>query len=172
MPGQRHIKRVVAELGGKNCVIVDADADLDEAVPAIVSSAFVYAGQKCSAAARVLVHEAIADKLIERMAGAASVLVVGQADELGTEVPPVIERTAQERVQRYAELGRASRVGSSPGPSRCRRAAGSARRRSRPTFRADSAGAPDESVRAAAGDRTRRDIEQALRHRRRASATR
>src|SRR5439155_190092 len=47
--GQGHVKRVVAEMGGKNCVIVDSDADLDEAVPAIVRSAFVYAGQKCSA---------------------------------------------------------------------------------------------------------------------------
>ncbi len=103
-PGQLAIKRVIAELGGKNCVIVDADADLDDAVPAIVSSAFVYAGQKCSAAARVLVHEAIADRLIERVVGAVRVLVVGQADELGTDVPPVIERAAQERVARYAEL--------------------------------------------------------------------
>ncbi len=105
-PGQHHIKRVVSELGGKNCVIVDSDADLDEAVPAIVSSAFVYAGQKCSAAARVLVHEAIADQLIERVAGAVRVLVVGQADQLGTDVPPVIERAAQERVDRYAALAR------------------------------------------------------------------
>jgi RHH-type proline utilization regulon transcriptional repressor/proline dehydrogenase/delta 1-pyrroline-5-carboxylate dehydrogenase len=104
--GQNHIKRVVSELGGKNCVIVDSDADLDDAVPAIVSSAFVYAGQKCSAAARVLVHEAIADQLIERVAGATSVLVVGQADQLGTDVPPVIERAAQERVDRYAALAR------------------------------------------------------------------
>jgi RHH-type proline utilization regulon transcriptional repressor/proline dehydrogenase/delta 1-pyrroline-5-carboxylate dehydrogenase len=103
-PGQQHLKRVVAELGGKNCVIVDDDADLDEAVPAIVSSAFVYAGQKCSAAARVLVHEAIADQLIERVAGAVNVLAVGQASELGTDVPPVIERSAQERVNRYTEL--------------------------------------------------------------------
>jgi RHH-type proline utilization regulon transcriptional repressor/proline dehydrogenase/delta 1-pyrroline-5-carboxylate dehydrogenase len=103
-PGQRHIKRVVAELGGKNCVIVDADADLDEAVPGIVSSAFAYAGQKCSAAARVMVHDAIADQLLERLAGAVRVLVVGQADHLGTEVPPVIERSAQERFSRYAEL--------------------------------------------------------------------
>jgi RHH-type proline utilization regulon transcriptional repressor/proline dehydrogenase/delta 1-pyrroline-5-carboxylate dehydrogenase len=103
-PGQNHIKRVVCELGGKNCVIVDSDADLDEAVPAIVSSAFVYAGQKCSAAARVLVHEAIADQLIERVAGAVRVLVVGQADQLGTDVPPVIERAAKERVDRYAAL--------------------------------------------------------------------
>jgi RHH-type proline utilization regulon transcriptional repressor/proline dehydrogenase/delta 1-pyrroline-5-carboxylate dehydrogenase len=103
-PGQHHIKRVVSELGGKNCVIVHSDADLDEAVPAIVSSAFVYAGQKCSAAARVLVHEAIADQLIERVAGAARVLVVGQADELGTDVPPVIEQSAKERIDRYAGL--------------------------------------------------------------------
>jgi acyl-CoA reductase-like NAD-dependent aldehyde dehydrogenase len=103
-PGQRYIKRVVSELGGKNCVIVDSDADLDEAVPGIVSSAFVYAGQKCSAAARVLVHEAIADQLIERVAGAVRVLVVGQADQLGTDVPPVIEHAAQERVDRYAAL--------------------------------------------------------------------
>jgi RHH-type proline utilization regulon transcriptional repressor/proline dehydrogenase/delta 1-pyrroline-5-carboxylate dehydrogenase len=103
--GQVHIKQVIAELGGKNCVIVDADADLDDAVPGIVSSAFHYAGQKCSAAARVLVHEAIAEKLIERVAGASSVLIVGQAADLGTEVPPVIEQAAQERVRRYVELG-------------------------------------------------------------------
>jgi RHH-type proline utilization regulon transcriptional repressor/proline dehydrogenase/delta 1-pyrroline-5-carboxylate dehydrogenase len=83
-------------------VIVDADADLDETVPAIVRSAFVYAGQKCSAAARVLAHEAIADTLLERLAGAASVLVVGQAEAFGTEVPPVIEREARERVEGYA----------------------------------------------------------------------
>jgi len=102
--GQGFVKRVVAEMGGKNCVIVDADADLDEAVPAVVESAFGYAGQKCSAAARVLVHEAIADTLIERVAGATEVLRVGQAEEFATEVPPVIEREAQERVQRYAEL--------------------------------------------------------------------
>jgi RHH-type proline utilization regulon transcriptional repressor/proline dehydrogenase/delta 1-pyrroline-5-carboxylate dehydrogenase len=102
--GQRHLKRVVAELGGKNCVIVDADADLDEAVPAIVSSAFAYAGQKCSAAARVLAHEAIAERLFKRLAGAVQALVVGQASALGTDVPPVIERAAQKRVRGYVEL--------------------------------------------------------------------
>ncbi len=106
-PGQKHIKRVVAELGGKNCVIVDADADLDEAVPGIVYSAFGYAGQKCSAAARVLVHEAIADQLIDRVSGAVRVLDVGQADRLATEVPPVIERSAKERVDRYAAMAAA-----------------------------------------------------------------
>jgi RHH-type proline utilization regulon transcriptional repressor/proline dehydrogenase/delta 1-pyrroline-5-carboxylate dehydrogenase len=101
-PGQRHLKRVVAEMGGKNTIIVDADADPDEAVPAIVASGFGYAGQKCSAAARVLAHEAIADTLLERLAGAVATLQVGQADTFGTDVPPVIEREAQERVERYA----------------------------------------------------------------------
>jgi RHH-type proline utilization regulon transcriptional repressor/proline dehydrogenase/delta 1-pyrroline-5-carboxylate dehydrogenase len=105
-PGRRHLKRVVAEMGGKNCVIVDSDADLDEVVPGLVSSAFVYAGQKCSAASRVLVHEAIADALLERLAGAVEVLVVGQADAFGIDVPPVIERNAQRRVEGYRELAR------------------------------------------------------------------
>ena len=85
--GQHHVKRVVAEMGGKNCVIVDSDADLDEAVPAITASAFAYAGQKCSAAARVLVHEALHDALVERLAGAVEVLAVGQADDFATDVP-------------------------------------------------------------------------------------
>ncbi len=100
--GQKHLKRVIAEMGGKNCVIVDSDADLDEVVPALVTSAYLYAGQKCSAAARVLVHEATHDALLERLAGAVEVLEVGQADDLGIDVPPVIEREAQERVARYA----------------------------------------------------------------------
>ena len=103
-PGQRHVKRVVAEMGGKNCVIVDSDADLDEVVPAVVRSAFVYAGQKCSACARVLVHEAAADALLERLGGAVQTLRVGQADTFGTDVPPVIEEDARDRVLRYREL--------------------------------------------------------------------
>ena len=105
-PGGRQLKRVVAEMGGKNCVVVDSDADLDDAVPAIVASAFRYAGQKCSAAARVLAHEAVHDALLERLAGAVEVLQVGQASAFGTDVPPVIEREAQERVERYRALAR------------------------------------------------------------------
>src|SRR4051794_24006087 len=80
--GQKHLKRAVVEMGGKNCVIVDADADLDDAIPAIVRSAFDYAGQKCSAASRLLVHEAIADDLLERLAGAVDVLPVRPPDAL------------------------------------------------------------------------------------------
>lgn len=105
-PGQRGIKRVVAELGGKNCVIVDADADLDEVVPAIIRSAFAYAGQKCSAASRVLAHESIAVLLQERLAGALAAVQIGQADVFGVEVGPLIDRPAQERVTRYTELAR------------------------------------------------------------------
>jgi RHH-type proline utilization regulon transcriptional repressor/proline dehydrogenase/delta 1-pyrroline-5-carboxylate dehydrogenase len=101
---QPHVKRVVSEMGGKNCVIVDSDADLDDVVPEVVYSAFGYAGQKCSAAARLLVHEAAADTLLERLAGAVRVLEVGQAEQFATEVPPVIEQEAQERVRRYAAM--------------------------------------------------------------------
>ncbi len=98
VPGQRHLKRVIAEMGGKNCVIVDADADLDEAVPAIVRSAFAFGGQKCSAASRVLVHERLADALTERLAGAVQALVVGQAEDFATDVPPLIDEASQRRL--------------------------------------------------------------------------
>jgi len=101
--GQGHVKRVVAEMGGKNCVIVDADADLDEVVPAVVRSAFAYAGQKCSACSRVLAHEAIADQLTKRLAGAIATLEVGQAERFGADVPPVIEHEAAQRVDRYRD---------------------------------------------------------------------
>ena len=105
---ERHFKQVVAELGGKNCVIVDSDADLDEVVPAVMGSAFDYAGQKCSAASRVLVHEAAADALLERLSGAVGALLVGQAQTLGIDVPPVIEADAAQRVARYAALAERS----------------------------------------------------------------
>jgi predicted delta-1-pyrroline-5-carboxylate dehydrogenase group 2 len=108
-PGQRQVKRAVTEMGGKNCVIVDSDADLDDTVPAIVTSAFAYGGQKCSAAARVLVHEAIADPFSERIAGAVELLVVGQAEDFATQVPPLIEEQAQKRVLGFGE--RAAREG-------------------------------------------------------------
>jgi RHH-type proline utilization regulon transcriptional repressor/proline dehydrogenase/delta 1-pyrroline-5-carboxylate dehydrogenase len=100
-PGQLHVKRVISEMGGKNCVIVDSDADLDDTVPALVTSAFAYGGQKCSAASRVLVHEAISERLIERLRGAVELLQVGQAEDFETQVPPLIERDAQQRVLDY-----------------------------------------------------------------------
>jgi RHH-type proline utilization regulon transcriptional repressor/proline dehydrogenase/delta 1-pyrroline-5-carboxylate dehydrogenase len=102
-PDARGLKRVVAEMGGKNCILVDADADLDEAIPGIVASAFGYAGQKCSAASRVLVHEAVHDLLVQRLAGAVAGLEVGPAREFSSDVPPVIEEAARRRVRDYAE---------------------------------------------------------------------
>ncbi len=101
--GQRHLKRVVAEMGGKNCMIVDADADLDEVVPALLASAFAFAGQKCSAASRALVHERAAEMLVKRMEGALQTLLVDQAEIFGVDVPPLIDAAAQERVERYAQ---------------------------------------------------------------------
>lgn len=105
-PGQKHLKRVVAEMGGKNCVIVDSDADLDEAVPALLGSAFGYAGQKCSAAARVLCHASVHDALVERMVGAMRELRVGPPEDLATDVPPLIEAAARDRVAAYLETAR------------------------------------------------------------------
>src|SRR5204862_1780603 len=114
--GQRQIKRIVAELGGKNCVLVDSDVDLDEAVPAIVRSAYGYGGQKCSAAARALVHEAAADRLVERLAGAVELLRVGAAEDFATEVPALIDPDAVAKYRRYAELCRDAALASAPAP--------------------------------------------------------
>lgn len=98
-PGQRHLKRVVAEMGGKNCMIVDGDADLDDVVPAALTSAFGFAGQKCSATSRLLVHERVAETLAARLAGALETMLVGPAWDFATDVPPVIEAEAQQRIE-------------------------------------------------------------------------
>ncbi|HZO06532.1 MAG TPA: aldehyde dehydrogenase family protein, partial [Solirubrobacterales bacterium] len=118
-PGQRHLKRVVAEMGGKNCMIIDADADLDDVVPAVLASAFGFAGQKCSATSRLLVHERIAELLTERLVGALDTLLFGQADNFGTDVPPLIEASSRERIERMLavageEGARIHRVGNIP----------------------------------------------------------
>ena len=103
-PGQRHVKHVVAEMGGKNPVVVDTDADLDVAVPAITQSAFSYAGQKCSAASRVIAVDPVFDELVERLAGAAAIVPVGPAAELRTVCGPLIDDDAHERVRRYQSI--------------------------------------------------------------------
>jgi RHH-type proline utilization regulon transcriptional repressor/proline dehydrogenase/delta 1-pyrroline-5-carboxylate dehydrogenase len=103
-PGQRHVKRVIAEMGGKNAIIVDDDADLDQAVPGIVTSAFGYAGQKCSAAARVIVVAPVLDELLERLAGAAALVPVGHPSALGTVIGPLIDEEAARRVADYQRL--------------------------------------------------------------------
>jgi RHH-type proline utilization regulon transcriptional repressor/proline dehydrogenase/delta 1-pyrroline-5-carboxylate dehydrogenase len=108
-PGQRQVKRVVAEMGGKNAMVIDADADLDQAVPAVVSSAFDFAGQKCSACSRVVTVDAIHDRLVERLVGAAKVLDIGHPRHPATVVGPLIDADALTRVRGYVE--RASREG-------------------------------------------------------------
>ncbi len=100
-PGQRHVKQVVAEMGGKNAIVVDTDADLDVAVPAIVHSAFGYAGQKCSAASRVIAVGNVLDELADRIVGATSLVTIGYAREMSTEVGPVIDEDAWKRLHAY-----------------------------------------------------------------------
>jgi RHH-type proline utilization regulon transcriptional repressor/proline dehydrogenase/delta 1-pyrroline-5-carboxylate dehydrogenase len=104
-PGQRHVKRVIAEMGGKNALIVDDDADLDQAVPAAITSAFGFAGQKCSAASRLVVLDAVYDELLPRLVGAAAQLRIGHPRDMGVQLGPVIDAEAHERVERYLELG-------------------------------------------------------------------
>jgi RHH-type proline utilization regulon transcriptional repressor/proline dehydrogenase/delta 1-pyrroline-5-carboxylate dehydrogenase len=104
--GARHLKRVVAEMGGKNAVIVDEDADLDETVQAVIASAFGYAGQKCSACARVIGVGRIYERLIQRLVEATRTLPLGPADAAATIVGPVIDAAAMERIQGYIELGK------------------------------------------------------------------
>ena len=94
-PGQNHLKRVIAEMGGKNAIVVDDDADLDEAVVGVIHSAFGYAGQKCSACSRVIVLEGIYEAFLARLVEAARAVKVGPADDPETEVGPVIDADAR-----------------------------------------------------------------------------
>jgi len=103
-PGQRQVKRVVAEMGGKNAIVVDADADLDAAVPDIITSAFGYAGQKCSAASRVVVLDEVHDELVTRLVGAARILQVGHPSAMATQLGPLIDADALAKVRAYAAM--------------------------------------------------------------------
>ncbi len=105
-PGQRHVKRVIAEMGGKNAIVVDSDADLDVAVPAIIDSAFGYAGQKCSAASRVIGVGHVFDELVDRLVGAARIVPIGPPADMGTIVGPLIDEEAWKKVRRYQEIAR------------------------------------------------------------------
>jgi RHH-type proline utilization regulon transcriptional repressor/proline dehydrogenase/delta 1-pyrroline-5-carboxylate dehydrogenase len=102
-PGQHHIKKVVCELGGKNALIIDADADPDQAVPAAAYSAFGYAGQKCSAASRLIVLDSVYDSMMERIVGCSRELLLGHPATAGVQVGPVIDADAHERVRGYIE---------------------------------------------------------------------
>ncbi|HNL89668.1 MAG TPA: bifunctional proline dehydrogenase/L-glutamate gamma-semialdehyde dehydrogenase, partial [Nitrospira sp.] len=105
-PGQRVVKRVIAEMGGKNAIIVDETADLDEAVTGVVQSFTGYAGQKCSACSRVIVVDSIHDAFLDRLSDAVMSLRVGRADDPATQVGPVIDARAKQRILEYLEIGR------------------------------------------------------------------
>ncbi|HSH40026.1 MAG TPA: proline dehydrogenase family protein [Chthoniobacterales bacterium] len=98
-PGQRELKRVVCEMGGKNAVIVDSDADLDEATIDTVYSAFGFQGQKCSACSRVIVLEENYERVVERLISATASLRVGNPETPGISVGPVIDDEAYHRIK-------------------------------------------------------------------------
>jgi acyl-CoA reductase-like NAD-dependent aldehyde dehydrogenase len=100
-----NLKRVHLELGGKNGIIVMDDADLDLAADGIVWSAFGTSGQRCTAASRVIAHEKIYDALKERLVRAAEKLRLGPGWEDDTDVGPVINRAALEKIHSYTEIG-------------------------------------------------------------------
>lgn len=100
------VKRVIAEMGGKNAILVDADADLDEAVLGVLKSAFGYQGQKCSACSRAIVVDAVHDAFLERLAGAARALSIGPAEDPASQVGPVIDSDSLVKIQQYIEIGK------------------------------------------------------------------
>jgi len=105
-PGQKHLKRVVAEMGGKNAIIVDESADLDQAVQGVVYSAFGYSGQKCSACSRVIVVDSIYETFVNRLIDATKSLNVGIAKDPSTRVGPVIDSAAQKKIKEYIAKGK------------------------------------------------------------------
>ena len=104
--GQRNVKKIIAEMGGKNAIIVDETADLDEAVKGIVESAFGYQGQKCSACSRVIIVGDIFKELCDRLTEAVKSIRVGPPDEPGTFMGPVIDETAMKKIRTYIEIGK------------------------------------------------------------------
>src|SRR6266566_2204090 len=103
---QRELKRVICEMGGKNAVIIDSDADLDEAIVDIVYSAFGYQGQKCSACSRLIILEEIYPRAMDRLMNAAASLRVGNPEEPGITVGPVIDGAAHKRILEYIDIGK------------------------------------------------------------------
>jgi RHH-type proline utilization regulon transcriptional repressor/proline dehydrogenase/delta 1-pyrroline-5-carboxylate dehydrogenase len=105
-PEAGELRAVVAEMGGKNAVIVDADADLDEAVVQVVRSAFGYQGQKCSACSRVVVLGEVYARFLERLKAAAESLPMGPVEDPANVVGAVIDAASRDRIRRYIDLGR------------------------------------------------------------------
>jgi RHH-type transcriptional regulator, proline utilization regulon repressor / proline dehydrogenase / delta 1-pyrroline-5-carboxylate dehydrogenase len=105
-PGQDHVKRVLAEMGGKNAIVIDEDADLDEAVHGVVASAFGYQGQKCSACSRCIVLEPLYESFLARLIEATRSLKIAPAEDPGCFVGPLIDAEARQRVLDYVAVGK------------------------------------------------------------------
>jgi len=108
MDAQRHVKQVIAEMGGKNAIIVDTDADMDDAVAGILSSAFGYAGQKCSACSRVIAVGDIHDVLVHRLKEGVQSLIIGPPAQADTFVGPVISESAKKNITKFIKTGKSS----------------------------------------------------------------
>ena len=104
--GQLWIKRVVAEMGGKDAIVVDSDTDLDSAVEGVTLSAFGFQGQKCSACSRAIVHEAVYDQFLDKLKTRVSRIRVGPADQPGFYMGPVINEGAKKTILGYIESGK------------------------------------------------------------------
>ncbi|WP_278926423.1 L-glutamate gamma-semialdehyde dehydrogenase [Staphylococcus auricularis] len=103
--GQNHMKRVIAEMGGKDTIVVDDEANLDTATDAIVNSAFGFSGQKCSACSRVIAVESIYDELLDRVKAATEQLTVGNAADHNNFMGPVIDEKSLNKIKDYLEIG-------------------------------------------------------------------
>jgi RHH-type proline utilization regulon transcriptional repressor/proline dehydrogenase/delta 1-pyrroline-5-carboxylate dehydrogenase len=103
---QDHVKRVISEMGGKNAIIVDDDADLDEAVRGVAASAFGYQGQKCSACSRAIVLDSIYDQFLSRLVDATRSMPLGPAEDPGAAIAAVIDADAQRRINEFIEIGK------------------------------------------------------------------
>ncbi len=101
------VKHVVCEMGGKNAVIIDESADLDEAVLGVRRSAFGFQGQKCSACSRVIVLDAVHDHFVERLVESTKALVIADPALPGTDIGPVIDADAKKKILHYIERGKA-----------------------------------------------------------------
>ncbi|HEY1847795.1 MAG TPA: proline dehydrogenase family protein [Opitutaceae bacterium] len=104
-PGQANLKKVVCEMGGKNALIIDNDADLDEAIPAALYSAFGFSGQKCSALSRLIVLDGAYDHFVARFLAACASLPIGDPADPGTLIGPVIDAQARDKITAMIERG-------------------------------------------------------------------
>ncbi len=104
--GQVWIKRVLAEMGGKDAIVVDREADLDSAAKGVVWSAFGYQGQKCSACSRAIVDQAVYDEFLDKVKAEVSKLTVGPSDEQQNYMGPVINESAKKSILDYVEVGK------------------------------------------------------------------